>query len=184
MYRGTIYNEFFANGYWKVLRPFSLDAIRRACLDLMGNEMRKDGMPSAAEIKGMARRFEGQTQLNSYLTCQQPGCTDLIPWPPKDDDGECRLFCRRHQPQHDHPATLEERTDTAATLTPKARAFLRSALPGLMAGIPVTAEEAEYHEAPKRDLPRKLVDYLRTVDATTAATILGNYQASTNGGGR
>jgi hypothetical protein len=57
-YKGTIYNEFFAGAYWKILKPYSLEAIHRACLDLLGNEVRKPLMPSPADIKAVARKFE------------------------------------------------------------------------------------------------------------------------------
>ena len=58
MHRGVIYNDYFADAYWKILKSYSMEAVRRAALDILGNELRKAGMPSPAEIKMVARKFE------------------------------------------------------------------------------------------------------------------------------
>ena len=71
MYRHTVYNDFMCNGYWKVLQPYPMDAIRRACLDLMGNEMRPGVMPGAAEIKSLAKRLAPTLKANRALSDEE-----------------------------------------------------------------------------------------------------------------
>jgi hypothetical protein len=157
MYPAVLFNEFMVTGYHRVLKSFTTEAVRRACLQLMGDELRKNFMPSAAEIKAVARGHEAdEEETQRYLPCQQPGCKALIAWPPvhdkpdKDGSAEYRMFCPLHRPRHSHPATMEEKVEIAKALTPKARAFLRSSLqsvaPQVMAGIPVTREEAAWAE--------------------------------------
>lgn len=219
MYKGTIYNDFFAEAYWKILKSYRMEAVRRACLDLLGHEMRKQVMPTAAEIKAMARHHEpkpqplvvdqdeerwrrqydhwqagdfsdkalaeatamsdqelgvGLEEPATWIPCQHPGCRHRLRWP---SDSMERL-CPPHRADHSHgkPVTREDKLAIVAAMTPKGRAFVRSIVPQLMADIPVTAEEAEYTEGPRRDMPPILSTYLKTVDAATADAILENYR--------
>jgi hypothetical protein len=220
MYRGTIYNDFFAGAYWKILKPYSLAAVRRACLDLLGNEMRKQAMPTAADIKSLARRYEpppkpsraegdeerwrrrydaweaggfsddalamvfmmtdeemavgAEGDLTS-ICCQEPHCQRLIPWPSDTGQRQCKVH--RIEGPHGATVTRAEKIEIARSLTPKGRAFLRSAVPQLMEDIPITDEEEKFTEMPFRGIPEKLSTYLKTVDAQTAAAIVENYQS-------
>lgn len=140
------FSEFLVSGYWRILKGFPLSAIRSACLQLLGDENRKHDMPSAAEIKTIARTFAARgVGREWYIRCQQPHCPAEVQWPPRDE-GEGRMYCGIHQPQPGTPATTSERIAIAEDLTPKARAFLRSPVPELMATIPVTDEEAAFTE--------------------------------------
>jgi hypothetical protein len=95
--------------YYYVLKHLDLGAIRRAVLDLLGDESRKAIMPRAAEIKAVASRYQGG-RTQAYIRCQAPGCRAFIPWPPTVQ-GEAGMFCPAHQDhaQHGPPATPEER---------------------------------------------------------------------------
>lgn len=83
------------------------------------------------------------------MACQQHGCPALVPWPTERTD-EGRMFCPRHQPRRSAHVTLAEKVEVAKGLTPKARAYVRSVLPQVMAGIPVTREEAAFAEPEER----------------------------------
>jgi hypothetical protein len=102
--------------YYRVLKHLDLDAVRRAVLDLLGDESRKDIMPRAAEIKAVAGRYQGG-RTQAYIRCQASGCRALIPWPPTVQ-GEAGMYCPSHQDhaQHGPPATPEERRAILARL--------------------------------------------------------------------
>lgn len=147
MYRGVVFNEFFVSGYWRVLKPYRLSAIRQAIIQLLGDEQRKDMMPSAAEIKQIARRLEWKPPEETFIACQQPHCTELVPWPPLIE-GEARMFCSFHRPADRSRVTREEKRAIFAQLSPKGRAYIRSIteVRQLCKDIPVTAEEAQWTE--------------------------------------
>jgi hypothetical protein len=58
----VVYNHAFSDtlvkGYFRVLQPFSMSAIRHATLRLMGDVLRRQVMPSPAEIKALAPQCE------------------------------------------------------------------------------------------------------------------------------
>lgn len=108
MYQLTL-SDFAIAAYYRVLKPFDLETIRRAVLHLLGDEARKDGMPRAAEIKAVARGYERGGPIERYIVCQGQGCTSLVPWPPATD-GEAGTRCPTHQDEvtHGPPATPAE----------------------------------------------------------------------------
>jgi len=115
MYQVSLCNAAIT-AYYRVLKDLDLNAIRRAVLDLLGDESRKDIMPRAAEIKAVARRYQGGP-TQTYMRCQASGCHALVPWPPAVN-GPAGMFCPAHQDQADYgpPPTPEERRAVFAAL--------------------------------------------------------------------
>src|SRR5262245_11963132 len=68
MYRRS-YTKALAAGYWRLLEAIPMSAIRQACLDLIGDPSRTEGMPPAAEILASARALSASTRTDRYLRC-------------------------------------------------------------------------------------------------------------------
>jgi hypothetical protein len=147
------YNEVLLHAYYRVLKAQSFEAISKAILRILSDESRRQLMPTAAEIKAIARHMEQSGDLQTYLPCQHQGCEALVSFPPAGPVTEASYFCPRHKPSHQpewepekqyaNRVTLEEKRAIFEQATPKARAFLRSIdlLARQMRDIPITPEE-------------------------------------------
>jgi hypothetical protein len=153
------YHEVLLHAYYRVLREQSFEAVSKAMIRILTDESRRQVMPTAAEIKAIARHFETVTGEQRYLPCQQPACGTLVAWPPMGPVNEHSYYCPRHtpawQPEWDrekHNAerhSVEDKREIFARATPKAKALLRSIaiVAKHMTDIPITPEEQAVTDA-------------------------------------
>ena len=169
-----------ASAYYQVLKDFDIATVRKACRDVVGDEDRKFGFPAPAEIKRACRTYGEPHAERFYMPCQHIEWREGIREECKNEievDGNTR-FCGKHA--HDTvsgpPASREERIEVLQQATPKARAFLRSALPHLMADIPITDEEQTYAATPlSSPLPSAIESKLQGLPVAQAEAIRANW---------
>jgi hypothetical protein len=164
------YTEVLVHAYYRVLRTYSFEAISKAMLRILGDENRRQVMPTAAEIKAIAKHMESAGGEQAYLRCQWQGCQALVAWPPSAEVTEASYYCPRHKPLHEaewdgdthyaNRVTAEEKAAILAQASPGAKALIRSVVPALMADIPITEEERLAAE--RLDAPRRAVAFAET----------------------
>lgn len=168
------------SSYFNVLKPFDLGVIVKACRDVLADEDRKPQFPTAGELKRAARTYGEPNSDTYYMPCQHLAWIDGIRTECRNEivaDGVNR-FCPRHGSDaiSGPPATREERIEILRGATPKARAFLRTALPQLMADIPITQEELSFAEIPGNSpLPRAIETKLQGLPIAQAQAIRANW---------
>jgi hypothetical protein len=147
------YSDVLCHAYYRVLKPQSFEAVSRAVMRVLSDEGRRQIMPTAAEIKAIARHMEQSGELQTYLPCQGVGCKAEVAFPPQGPVSEESYYCPRHKPLHQpewdaekeyaNRVTPEEKRAIFERATPKAKAFLRSidVMARQMTDIPITAEE-------------------------------------------
>src|SRR5262245_47242284 len=95
---GQRHSPVLAARYWHVLEAIPMDAIRQACLDLIGDPAREEGMPSAVEIQRAAQALASATTGGRYLRCLH---VDYGKPPRTDDQGERHWRCPARFPLTD-----------------------------------------------------------------------------------
>ena len=172
--------EARASAYYQVLKDFDIATIRRACRHVVADEDRPFTFPVPAEIKRACRAYGEPHAERYYMPCQhlewikgvRQECQNEI-----EVDGKTR-FCGKHARDaiSGPPATREERIEVLRDASPKGRAFLRSALPHLMADIPVTEEEQTYAATTtKHSLPSAVEAKLHGLPIAQAEAIRANW---------
>lgn len=170
------------SSYFNVLKPFELGVIVKACRDLLADEDRKPQFPTAGELKRSARTYGDPNSDTFYMPCQHLAWIDGVRTECRNEivvDGLNR-FCPRHASDavSGPPATREERIEVLRDASPKARAFLRSALPDLMADIPITDEERSQTALPAQSpLPNAIEHKLQGLPVAQAVAIRQNWPA-------
>lgn len=169
-----------ASAYYQVLKDFDIATVRKACRDVVGDEDRKFAFPAPAEVKRACRAYGEPHAERYYMPCQHIEWREGIREECKNEievDGHTR-FCGKHA--HDavsgSPATRGERIEVLQQATPKARAFLRSALPHLMQDIPISDEERKWSDVPTSSpLPSAIETKLQAMPVSEAQAIRQNW---------
>lgn len=180
------YTDVLCGAYYRVLKPYSFEALSKAVLRILADENRRQLMPTAAEIKAIAQHLEVSDHEASYLRCQQPACQSLLAWPPSGKVTEASYYCPRHQPHFDpqwdeekqvaNRITPAEKREIFEDATPAARSFLRSidAMAKQMRDIPVTPEEQAITDADSIPLRAKAFEEKAEGPGVNARVFLGN----------
>jgi len=165
------FSEVLVHAYYRVLKTYSFEAVSKAMLRILGDDGRRQIMPTAAEIKALAQHLES-TDIQRYLPCQHQGCEGLLAWPPAGLISEHSYYCPRHKPawqaewsDEKHRAnrvTPAEKHEILEEATPSGRAFLRGVLPQLMEDIPITPEEQAITDADAVPLRAKVFEATAT----------------------